>query len=107
MKAIFCFVGLFLMGNLFAQQEDLAQNYFDQAEYGKALSIYEKLYQDNPTNSSYLFQMVTIHQELEQYQAAQNLLIKAIDQPNPQFLVELGYNYSLQNESVLSEKYYD
>ena len=107
MKAIFCFVGLFLMGNLFAQQEDLAQNYFDQAEYGKALSIYQKLYQDNPTNLGYLFQMVTIHQELEQYQVAQNLLIKAIDQPNPQFLVELGYNYSLQNDPVLSEKYYD
>ena len=107
MKAIFCFVGLFLMGTVFAQQEDLAQNYFDQAEYGKALSIYQKLYQDNPTNLGYLFQMVTIHQELEQYQVAQNLLIKAIDQPNPQFLVELGYNYSLQNDPVLSEKYYD
>ena len=95
------------MGTVFAQQEDLAQNYFDQAEYGKALSIYQKLYQDNPTNLGYLFQMVTIHQELEQYQVAQNLLIKAIDQPNPQFLVELGYNYSLQNDPVLSEKYYE
>ena len=45
------------MGTVFAQQEDLAQNYFDQAEYGKALSIYQKLYQDNPTNLGYLFQL--------------------------------------------------
>lgn len=107
MKVLFCFVGLLLTGTVLAQQEELAQNYFDQAEYGKALSIYQKLYQDNPNNMGYLFQMVTIYQELEQYQDAENLLIKAIDQPNPQFLVELGYNYSLQNELVLSEKYYD
>ncbi len=107
MKVLNCFVGLLLMGTVFAQQEELAQNYFDQAEYGKALSIYQKLYQDNPNNMGYLFQMVTIYQELEQYLDAQKLLMKAIDQPNPQFLVELGYNYSLQNELVLSEKYYD
>ena len=105
MKTKSCFLGLLFMSTLYAQQKDLAQNYFEQAQYGKALSIYEKLFEENPTNSGYLFQMVAIHQELEHYQDAEDLLMKAVDQPNPQFLVELGYNYSLQNHSIAEKKY--
>ena len=67
MKTKSCFLGLLFMSTLYAQQKDLAQNYFEQAQYGKALSIYEKLFEENPTNSGYLFQRVAINQDLVNY----------------------------------------
>ena len=107
MKRLFGLSVFLLAFSVFSQQADLAQNYFDQAEYGKALSIYEKLFHENPTNNSYLFQIITIHQQLENYEIAEALLIKASAQPNPQFFVELGYNYALKGDREMERQNYE
>lgn len=107
MKRLFGLSVFLLAFSVFSQQADLAQNYFDQAEYGKALSIYEKLFHENPTNNSYLFQIITIHQQLENYEVAEALLIKASAQPNPQFFVELGYNYALKGDREMERQNYE
>ncbi len=107
MKRLFGRSVFLLAFSVFSQQADLAQNYFDQAEYGKALSIYEKLFHENPTNNSYLFQIITIHQQLENYEIAEALLIKASAQPNPQFFVELGYNYALKGDREMERQNYE
>ena len=105
MKRLFGLSVFLLAFSVFSQQADLAQNYFDQAEYGKALSIYEKLFHENPTNNGYLFQIITIHQQLENYEFAEALLIKASAQPNPQFFVELGYNYALKGDREMERAF--
>ena len=107
MKRLFGLSVFLLAFSVFSQQADLAQNYFDQAEYGKALSIYEKLFHENPTNNGYLFQIITIHQQLENYEFAEALLIKASAQPNPQFFVELGYNYALKGDREMERQNYE
>ena len=89
-----------------AQNNLLAENYFEQGEYEKALTLYTQLYKKNK-NFNYFKAIVASHQQLEEYKEAEKLLkgrlnIKII----PQLYVELGYNYSLQeNDSLATINY--
>ena len=89
-----------------AQNNLLAKNYFEQGEYEKALALYTNLYKKNK-NFNYFKAIVASHQQLEEYKEAEKLLkgrlnIKII----PQLYVELGYNYSLQeNDSLATINY--
>jgi tetratricopeptide (TPR) repeat protein len=91
-----------------AQNELLAKNYFDQGEYEKALNIYSKLYQKNPYRSEFFLAMIQSNQQLERYVDAEKLLQEKIksNTRKPGIIVELGYNYSLQNKDSLANKYY-
>lgn len=91
---------LFVTINSFAQDDVLAKDYFKNGDFEKALLEYKKLYAKSPSNISYINQIVTAHQQLEQYDAAEAFLIKLIKRVNyPSFVVELGYNYQLKNDS--------
>ena len=90
-----------------AQNNLLAENYFEQGEYEKALTLYTQLYKKNK-NFNYFKAIVASHQQLEDYKEAEKLLkgrlnIKII----PQLYVELGYNYSLQENDSLATINYD
>ena len=90
-----------------AQNNLLAENYFEQGEYEKALTLYTQLYKKNKY-FNYFKAIVASHQQLEDYKEAEKLLkgrlnIKII----PQLYVELGYNYSLQENDSLATINYD
>ena len=87
---------------------DLAESYFDEGEFEKALYYYKKLNNLQPGNSKFIFRIVKIYQELEQYLSAELLLENNLNKTNnPQYLVGLGYNYELQNKLELSQDYYN
>tara|TARA_R100000935_G_scaffold13736_5_gene27612 strand:+ start:38917 stop:40698 length:1782 start_codon:yes stop_codon:yes gene_type:complete len=98
---LFCF-----SANSFAQSEALAKNYFEQGEYEKSLSIYKKLVKTNPNRIDYILSTVEVHQQLEQFEEAEQLLRQQLDSRRrlPQLYVDLGHNYALQNKDSLASR---
>lgn len=94
------FVICFLFSvQMFSQDEAIARDYFKNGDFTKALHEYKKLYAQSPSNINYIFQIVSSHQELEQYDEAQSFLLKLMERINyPPYTVELGYNYQLKND---------
>lgn len=92
----------------FSQNLQLAKNYFDQGEYAKAETIYQKLYNQNKNSISYLKGLVSSLQEQEKYNEAGKALKAHIKRtPNyPNLKIELGHNYQLQGDPLEAEKYY-
>jgi tetratricopeptide (TPR) repeat protein len=92
----------------FAQNEELAKEYFDRGEFQKALISYQKLYEENKGNINYFMRIVEIHQQLEQLDLAEQLLLEMSSKSqNPQHLVDLGYNYHLKHEEARAQDYYN
>ncbi|MEP5132137.1 tetratricopeptide repeat protein, partial [Nonlabens ulvanivorans] len=77
----------------FAQNPRLAENYMDQGEYGKALKIYNKIYEENKRNINNLYKVIDIHQQLEQYQQVDSLINDAekFMRNNKSLTIERGY----------------
>ncbi len=92
-----------------AQNDALARQYFENGEFEKALSFYEKLYQQNPERSDFLQNLIISYQQLEKYEKVEALLLPFVKKSfySPNLLVELGYNYSLQGNTELATAYYD
>lgn len=99
---------VFVTSLVSAQNDELAKEYFSKGEFDKALVAYEELYKTSPSNMMFLSRLVACHQELQQYDKAENLLSQRINQKNnqPSLLVELGYNFQLQGNKVKAEEYY-
>ncbi|MCT8339535.1 tetratricopeptide repeat protein [Flavobacteriaceae bacterium TK19130] len=91
-----------------SQNEALAKNYFEQGEYEKALSIYEKLYEDTPGRLDFFLSLIESHQQLEHFDEVEALLKSKLQgvRANPQLWVELGYNHSLQQQDSLAKEAY-
>ncbi len=108
MKAFLVVVGLFISFLVSAQNDELAKEYFSKGEFDKALIAYEELYKSAPSNLTFFTRLVACHQELQQYEKAEKLLEARINQKNsqPNLLVEMGYNYQLQNNKEKAEEYY-
>lgn len=109
MRFIFFYIALFFTFSTIAQSEQLAKNYIQQGQYEKALSIYQKLYTQNPNRINYLLGLVESHQQLEQFDKAEGILKKRIEKApnNAQILVELGHHYDLQGKTELAHTYYN
>lgn len=92
-----------------AQNDLLAKEYFNKGEFEKALVAFKKLYQKNKNNRNYLFQLVKTHQQLEQFKDAESLLLSKLEtsRNNGAFIVELGYNYQLQKDTINSKLNYN
>ena len=70
---------IFLFFNTVASQsEQLALDYFNSGEFEKALISYKKLYESNKGNTNYLLKIVQVHQQLEQFELAEALLLNQI-----------------------------
>jgi tetratricopeptide (TPR) repeat protein len=104
---------LFLLLLLFTplvhgQNEQLAQNYFDKGSFEKALVSYEELLKSQPGNGNYFQRVIDCRQQLMQYEKAHVELeerYKKYKQAN--LLVEIGYNYQLQQELPKATTYYE
>jgi len=94
---------------LFGQNSQLADTFFSSGEYKKALLEYDKLLAKQPHRTDVFIKKIKCHQELEQYNIARNALEKKLSTKyrQPQLYVELGYNYTLQKDSVNARKTYD
>ncbi|MEO6348244.1 MAG: hypothetical protein ABIO60_10095, partial [Aquaticitalea sp.] len=102
---IFC---LLFSGSIFSQSEELTDDYFKRGEFEKALIGYRELYQQNPSNYNFFYQIIKTQQQLRNYEAVQLLLNEKMTiGQNPALVVELGYNYQLQDSSDLAKQYYD
>lgn len=91
-----------------AQNVQLAYNYYRTGEYEKAIVEFEKLFERNNNNRTYLDFLITSYQETEQFYKAETL-IKQQQQKFPKqyyLKVKLGYNYQLQNNQEQADKLY-
>lgn len=92
-----------------AQEDFLAKQYFNDGDYEKSAVFYEKLVERNPRRTDYSEGLVACYQQLERYGDAENFLLKKTEDPNvfPTFFIELGYNYTLQNQPEKASIYYE
>jgi tetratricopeptide (TPR) repeat protein len=99
---------LLLCTNVFSQGDILAQEYFKNGDFEKALFEYKKLYAKSPNSINYINKIVSTHQQLEQYKEAESLLLELMDRINyPAFFVELGYNHQLKNNLQKANENYE
>ena len=109
MKRILLVMALFYACFTYGQNNFmLAESYFRQGEYEKALQIYKSLLERNPFNTTYLKKLVTCYQETDQFQQAEDLIRTSLAKnPAQKYLnVELGYNYERQQMIDLAKKEY-
>lgn len=106
---ILIFIIVFSSSVVHAQNDLLAQNYFEQGEYEKALTIYTKLLEKNPNRFDYFMFVVASNQQLEKFDVSEKLLIDKINSGRiiPHLFIELGYNFSLQKNDSIANKYYN
>jgi len=96
-----CFLGA-------AQNEQLANNYFERGEFEKALVSYEELLKSQEGNYNYFQKVVECHQQLQQFEKAEKLIQSRLDKyKQGNLLIELGYNYQLQKNQEKADKYYN
>ncbi len=100
---------LFFIQSAYSQNDFLAKQYFNDGEYEKAVVFYEQLVKQHPRRSDYFEGLVASYQQLEQYKKAEEFLIDKINSgnPYPTIYIELGYNYLLQDQTEMAEKYYE
>jgi tetratricopeptide (TPR) repeat protein len=85
----------------------LAKTYFEKGAFEKAASLYKKLLSNQRTNSYYSLKLIECYQQLSQFKAAQNEIEAQLKYSNnPQYFVELGYNYQLQDQLAKAEENY-
>ncbi len=108
MRVILLICIFLISSTIVSQNEQSALNYFNVGEFEKALISYKRLYEANKGNTNYLLKIIEIHQQLEHFDISEKLLIQLVDKTkNPQYLVELGYNFQLKNELNKAENYYN
>ena len=103
----FIFTFLLLQG-VFSQEDFLAKQYFDDGEFEKSRVFYEKLVERHPRRADYAEGLVACYQQLEQFNKAQEFMMKSIKEGNayPTIYIDLGYNYRLQDLPEKAEEYY-
>lgn len=109
MKKYILLVVLLISSFGYAQNEFvIAENYFREGAYEKATTIFKKLYDRSPFNTSYLQRLLSCYQETNQFVTAEELLkTKIQSNPSQVFLyVYLGYNYELQQQKETATIYY-
>lgn len=108
MRKILAIIALFCSFAAFAQNEQLAYNYFEKGEFEKALATYQDLEKKQPNNTFFIQKIVACQQQLKQYAEAEKFLEVKLDKTNqPLLYVELGYNYQLQKNMGKAEKNYN
>ena len=86
----------------FAQNAQLANTYFRNGEYDKAILLYKPLYEQNPVRQDYLKTLLICYQQIDDYEMADKMIRHNMKLfPNQSYLnVELGYNYQLQDATL-------
>jgi tetratricopeptide (TPR) repeat protein len=91
-----------------AQNEQLAQNYFDRGEFEKALISYQELLKNQIGNYNYFEKVIECYQQLSQFDKAEKELNERYSKyKQGNLLVQIGFNYQLQKEQNKANKYYE
>ncbi|WP_375326163.1 tetratricopeptide repeat protein [Flagellimonas sp. GZD32] len=92
-----------------AQEDFLAKQYLNDGNYEKAVVFYEKLVEAHPRRTDYSEGLVACYQQLERFEDAENFLLEKVQDEYafPTFFIELGYNYTLQNQPERASEFYD
>ncbi len=111
MKYILSFIFLiaFLPATILAQTNyKLAKEYYDNGEYEKAATMFEKLTTEQPNNSYYFSQYLKCLSELEEYDKAEKILSKRIkaDNKNSELYLEYGNLLEAQFKSEEADGQY-
>lgn len=108
MRAILILCLIIGCTSAFSQNDALANEYYKNGDFEKALLEYKKLYAQSPSNINYINQIVSTHQQLEQYNESETFLLSLLERLNyPAFLVDLGYNYQLKKDLQKATHYYN
>ncbi|MFH6934238.1 tetratricopeptide repeat protein [Flavobacterium sp. FlaQc-30] len=108
MKNIFIYIVLLWSGFVFAQNEQLANNYYEKGDFEKAKLIYEELLKGSPSNTQYFLRTVDCYQQLQMYDVAEKTIQDRYNKYKQGiFLVELGYNFQLQKNDSKAKSYYE
>lgn len=94
---------------LFAQDQQLAYQYFRNGDYEKAAVLYKDLHTKHAYNTSYLNFLIDCYQQLEQFEETETLILTQLKNfPNQEYLlVDLGYNFQLQHLQDKANFYYE
>lgn len=104
---LLCFV-LLCTGFGFAQNEQLAQYYYDKGDFEKAKISYEELLRSAPSNTQYFLRTIDSYQQLQQFANAEKAIQERFNRyKQGVFLVELGYNFQLQKNDSKAKSYYE
>ncbi len=109
MHKLLFFIALLFTFLSFGQNTALADVFFSNGEFSKALLEYDKILAKQPHRTDYFIKKIKCLQELEQYSIAQKALTEKLSKrySQPQLYVELGYNYTLQKDSINARKAYN
>ena len=109
MRLYLFFLIFFCTQVLLSQEDFLAKQYFEDGAFDKAVVFYEKLVAKSPMRTDYGEGLIACYQQLEQYGKAEQFLLKSVDGQNsyPTMLIELGYNYTLQELPEKATEYYN
>ena len=108
MKKLFLHITLFFSLLCFAQNEQLAQYYYEKGDFEKAAVSYEELLKNLPQNTQYFLRTIDCYQQLQKFDAAEKALQTRLDKyKQGNLLVELGYNFQLQKNDAKAKNYYD
>jgi tetratricopeptide (TPR) repeat protein len=94
---------------IYAQEPQLASQYFRNGEYEKAASLYKTLQKKNPYNTIYLNALIDCYQQLEKFEEVNQIVTNQLKNfPNQEYLyIELGYNEQLQDLQEKAIPYYE
>lgn len=106
-KIVFVILFLFSL-TVFAQNEQLAQNYFDRGEFEKALLSYQDLLKMQPSNAVFFQKTIDCQQQLQQYDVAEKTIQDRFAKyKQASLLIELGYNFQLKKDDTKAKSYYE
>ena len=108
MKKLFLYITLSFSLLAFAQNEQLAQYYYEKGDFEKAKIGYEELLQSVPQNMQYFLRTIDCYQQLQQFDIAEKAIKERFDKyKQSNLLVELGYNFQLRKDDTKAKVYYD
>ena len=108
MKNIFIYIVLLWSTLSFAQNDQLAQYYYDKGDFEKAKISYEELLNGSPSNTQYFLRTVDCYQQLQKFDIAEKAIQDRFNKyKQGVFLVELGYNFQLQKNDAKAKSCYE
>ena len=108
MKYLFLNITLLFSLFGFAQNEQLAQYYYEKGDFEKAKIGYEELLKSIPQNTQYFLKTIDCYQQLKQFDIAEKSIQQRFDKyKQGSLVVELGYNYQLQKNDLQAQKLFD
>lgn len=93
------------------KQQDLklAQDYYRNGEYEKALTLYEQLFEANKNNNYYYDQYLKTLLAIKEFDLAKTVIQNQIktDKKNPSYYVDLGNVYRQQDDEKKAKVFFD